>query len=121
MKPLFIYYPKCSTCQKAAKWLKEQGIEVQARDIVADRPTGAELAAWLPCSGLPVQKLFNTSGLVYKAMSLKDRVKILPPGELIALLATDGKLVKRPILVLPDRVLVGFKEEEWRAAVAPKW
>lgn len=116
MKPLFIHYPKCGTCLKAAKWLAEQGIEVAARDITLEKPTAAELKKWILMSGLPVQKFFNTSGLLYKEMNLKDKLKGMPEAEMIALLATDGKLVKRPVVVLADRVLVGFKEDEWRAA-----
>lgn len=120
MKPLFVHYPKCGTCQKAAKWLKIHCIEVLARDIVTDKPTETELDKWISLSGLPVHKFFNTSGLVYKAQGLKDKVKIMSQAEQIARLASDGKLVKRPVLVLPDRVLVGFKEEEWEQVFAPK-
>lgn len=116
MKPLFIHYPKCGTCRKAAKWLAERGIEVEARDITLEKPTVAELKKWIPMSGLPVPKFFNTSGLLYKEMNLKDRLKGMSEAEMIALLATDGKLVKRPVVVQADRVLVGFKEEEWQAA-----
>lgn len=116
MKPLFIHYPKCGTCRKAAKWLAEQGIEAEGRDITLEKPTAAELKNWIPMSGLPVQKFFNTSGLLYKEMNLKDKLKGMSESEMIALLATDGKLVKRPVVVLADRVLVGFKEDEWRTA-----
>lgn len=114
MKPLFVHYPKCGTCRKAAQWLQAQGIAVEARDIVLQRPTAAELRQWIAASGLPVRKFFNTSGLKYKELGMKDKVGVLPDEELIALLASDGMLVKRPVLVLPDRVLVGFREEEWR-------
>lgn len=116
MKPLFIHYPKCGTCRKAAKWLEEHNVDVEARDIVLNKPAAAELKKWIPMSGLPVQKFFNTSGLLYKEMNLKDKLKGMPESEMIALLATDGKLVKRPVVVMPDRVLVGFKEEEWQTA-----
>lgn len=117
MKPLFIHYPKCGTCIKAAKWLKENHIEFTPRDIVADNPSRDELAAWLPLTGLPVQKLFNTSGLRYKELNLKERVKTASEAELLDLLATEGKLIKRPLLVLPDKVLVGFNEQTWESAL----
>lgn len=118
MKPLFVHYPKCGTCRKAAKWLADHGVDVEARDIVADRPTAGELARWQAASGRPVQKFFNTSGLLYKELGLKDKLPALSDEAMIELLATDGKLVKRPVLVLPDRVLVGFREEEWSEALA---
>ena len=109
----FICYPKCTTCQKARKWLDEQRIAYELRDIKTENPTYDELAAWYERSGLPLKKFFNTSGLKYKELNLKDKVKTTPEDQLLALLASDGKLVKRPVLVLSDRVLVGFKEEEW--------
>lgn len=118
MKPLFVHYPKCGTCRKAAKWLAEHGVDVEARDIVADRPTAGELARWQTMSGWPVRKFFNTSGLLYKELGLKDKLPALSDEAIIELLASDGKLVKRPVLVLSDRVLVGFKEEEWSEALA---
>ena len=117
MKPLFVYYPKCGTCRKAAKWLAEHGVDVEARDIVTDRPTAGELVRWQAVSGLPVRKFFNTSGLLYKELGLKDKLSTLTDEAMIELLASDGKLVKRPVLVLPNRVLVGFKEEEWSEAL----
>lgn len=117
MKPLFVHYPKCGTCRKAAKWLAEQGIEAETRDIVADKPSADELREWIAASGLPVRKFFNTSGVLYKEMGLKDKLPAMSEAEMIALLATDGKLVKRPVLVLASRVLVGFGEQEWRAAL----
>ncbi|GAB0483307.1 arsenate reductase family protein [Alistipes indistinctus] len=113
MKPLFIQYAKCGTCIKARKWLEAHNIAFDTRDIITQNPTEPELGSWLRDSSLPVQKFFNTSGLKYKELNLKDKVKTTPKDQLLALLASDGKLVKRPVLVLSDRVLVGFKEEEW--------
>lgn len=113
MKPLFIQYPKCGTCRKAAKWLKENNVEITYRHIVDDNPTTEELSEWIDKSGLPVQKFFNTSGQVYKQNNLKDVVKTAPREKLIDLLAENGMLVKRPILVTDDFVLVGFNENEW--------
>ena len=106
---LFICYPKCTTCQKARKWLDQQGV----RDIKEDRPTREELSAWWKASGLPLKKFFNTSGQLYKSLGLKDRLKDMTEEEQLTLLATDGMLVKRPVLVDGDRVLVGFRPEEW--------
>lgn len=113
MKPLFIQYAKCGTCQKASKWLKANGIEVESRDIITINPTKEELSAWIPESGLPITKFFNTSGVRYKELGLKDVVKKASEEELLDLLASEGKLVKRPILVTSDFVLVGFKEADW--------
>ncbi|MGL4780774.1 MAG: arsenate reductase family protein [Bacteroidales bacterium] len=113
MKPLFIQYAKCGTCQKASKWLKANEIEVESRDIITINPTKEELRAWIPKSGLPINKFFNTSGVRYKELGLKDVVKKASEEELLDLLASEGKLVKRPILVAPDFVLVGFKEADW--------
>ena len=113
MNPLFIQYPKCGTCRKAAKWLKDNNVEVTSRHIVEDNPTADELSAWIDKSGLPVQKFFNTSGQVYKQNNLKDVVKTASRDELIKLLAANGMLVKRPIVVTDDFVLVGFNESEW--------
>ena len=110
---LFLCYPKCSTCQKAKAWLEERSISYDLRDIKQDNPTVEELTAWYRKSGLPLKKFFNTSGLKYKELNLKDKVKTTPEDQLLALLASDGKLVKRPVLVFSDRILVGFKEEEW--------
>lgn len=114
MKPLFIQYPKCSTVRKAAKWLKENNIEVEKRDIVENNPTVEELTEWIPKSGFPIRRFFNTSGQVYRQNNLKDVVKTASDEELIKLLSENGMLVKRPVLVASDFVLVGFKEEEWR-------
>lgn len=110
---LFVYYPKCTTCQKAKKWLDAQGISYQARHIAEENPTVEELTKWHRLSGLPLKKFFNTSGLKYKELNLKDRLPAMSEEEQIALLAADGMLVKRPILVTGDTVLVGFKEESW--------
>ena len=114
---LFVCYPKCSTCKKAEAWLVGKGISFQKRDIKEDNPTRGELARWLAASGLPVKRFFNTSGLQYKALGLKDRLPAMTVEEQLDLLATDGMLVKRPILVDGDTVLVGFKEAEWAAHV----
>lgn len=114
MKPLFIQYPKCGTCRKAAKWLKDNNIDVISRHIVEENPSAKELSVWIDRSGLPVQKFFNTSGQVYKQNNLKEVMKTAPREELIGLLAENGMLVKRPVLVADDFVLVGFKEEEWK-------
>lgn len=114
---LFLCYPKCSTCRKAAQWLEERGISVTLRDIKEDRPTADELDRWNRLSGLPLKRFFNTSGLQYKALGLKDRLPQMDREEQLQLLAGDGMLVKRPILVDGDRVLVGFRETEWQAAL----
>ena len=115
MKYQFLYYPRCGTSNKAAKWLREQGIEVVLRDIVLDRPLADELAAWIKKSGLPLRKFFNTSGQKYRELQIKDKIGSESDETLLSLLASDGMLVKRPLLVADDFVLVGFKEEEWRA------
>ncbi len=112
-KPLFIYYAKCGTCQKAMKWLKAQGIDVQSRDILTDTPTQEELKQWVSQSNLPEKKFFNTSGLRYKELNLKSVLPTATPDEMIALLASEGKLVKRPVLVYNNHVLVGFKESDY--------
>ena len=107
---LILHYPKCSTCRKALKWVEDHGLQAETRHE-------AELAEWIDRSGLPIQRFFNTSGILYRERGLKDVVKTAPREELLRLLAEDGKLVKRPLVVLPDRVLVGFKEAEWEAAL----
>ena len=111
---LFLCYPKCTTCQKAKKWLNDNKIEFSERHIVEENPTYDELKAWYEQSGLPIKKFFNTSGLLYKEMQLKDKILAMSKSEQLELLATNGMLVKRPILVLDDKVLVGFKEKEWQ-------
>ena len=112
----FVCYPKCTTCQKAKAWLDAHGIAYELRDIKLDRPTRDELTAWYQASGLPLKKFFNTSGLLYKSMELKTKLPDMTEDEMLSLLATDGMLVKRPILVGDDTVLVGFKEAEWDKA-----
>ena len=109
----FICYPKCSTCQKAKKWLDEQGVEYTERHIVENNPTYDELKEWYMKSGLPLKKFFNTSGLLYKEMNLKEKLPTMSEDEQLKLLATNGMLVKRPLALKEDLVLVGFKETEW--------
>lgn len=111
----FICYPKCTTCQKAKKWLDEHGIEYELRDIKLENPTRSELARWYEKSGLPLKKFFNTSGLLYKSLDLKNKIPSMSDEEILSLLASDGMLVKRPILVGDGFVLVGFKEEEYES------
>ena len=114
---LFVCYPKCTTCQKAQKWLDETGAAYTVRNIKEDNPTRAELEQWHQRSGLPLKRFFNTSGLQYKALGLKDKLPEMSQEEQLDLLATDGMLVKRPILVGDDVVLVGFRPAEWEAAL----
>ena len=111
----FICYPKCTTCQKAQKWLDENGISYTFRDIKMEKPTYEELSAWHQRSGLPLKKPVNTSGLLYKSMALKDKLPEISEDEMLKLLAADGMLVKRPLLVGDNFVLVGFKEAEWES------
>lgn len=114
MKPLFIHYPKCTTCKRALNCLREQGIELEERHIVENNPTKEELTQWITKSGLDFKKFFNTSGQLYREMSLKDKVKEMSLDEATTLLATNGMLVKRPILVTDETILVGFKEENYK-------
>ena len=114
---LFIHYPKCSTCQKAKKWLEEQGVVFEARHIVEENPTAEELSKWIAASGQPVKKFFNTSGLKYKELGLKDKLQSMNEEEQIALLATDGMLVKRPLIIGEGVVMAGFKEDKWAEAL----
>lgn len=109
----FICYPKCTTCQKAKSWLDDNNIKYELRDIKLNKPTFEELTEWHKKSGLPLKKFFNTSGLLYKSMELKTKLPTMTEEEMLKLLATDGMLVKRPILVGDDFVFVGFKEAEW--------
>ena len=110
---LFIQYPPCSTCQKAKKWLDANGIAYEDRHIKENKPTYEELKAWYHRSGLPLKKFFNTSGLLYKSMNLKEKLPTMTEEEQLRLLATDGMLVKRPLVIKDDVVLNGFKEAEW--------
>ena len=114
MKILFVEYPKCTTCQKAKKWLEEQGIDFEDRHIVEENPTEEELRVWWKKSGFPLKRFFNTSGMKYRELQLKDRLPSMDEEEQILLLASDGMLVKRPVLVGEDFVLTGFREKEWR-------
>ena len=109
----YICYPKCTTCQKAKKWLDDNKIECELRDIKKDNPSYEELTTWHKMSELPLKKFFNTSGLLYKSMELKDKLPAMSGEEQLRLLSTDGMLVKRPLVVGEDFVLVGFKESEW--------
>lgn len=110
---LYICYPKCTTCKKAQKWLDDNNISYEIRDIKENNPTFDELSEWHRKSGLPLKRFFNTSGLLYKSMGLKDKILSMSEKEQLELLSTDGMLVKRPIVVTDDTVLVGFKESEW--------
>ena len=113
----FICYPQCTTCQKAKKWLDDNQIEYELRDVKLDNPTLDELTAWYKQSGLPLKKFFNTSGLLYKSLDLKTKLPTMTDDEMLKLLVTDGMLVKRPLLIGDDFVLVGFKEAEWSAKI----
>lgn len=113
MKPTILCYPQCGTCQKAEKWLKANKIGYNYRPIKEENPSVGELKVWIEKSGLPVSKFFNTSGLLYKEQNMKDKVKTLSVSELIEILASNGMMVKRPIILSDETVLVGFKEDEW--------
>ena len=110
---IFVCYPQCTTCQKAQKYLDAHGAAYTLRNIKAENPSREELAAWKEMSGLELRRFFNTSGLQYRALGLKDKLLQMSEAEMLDLLATDGMLVKRPMLIMQDRVLVGFKEKEW--------
>ena len=112
---LFLEYPPCSTCRKARAWLDEHGVEYAARHIKEENPSYEELKLWYERSGLPLKKFFNTSGLLYKSLNLKEKLPTMTEEEQLRLLATDGMLVKRPLVVLEDAVLTGFREAEWAA------
>lgn len=113
MKNIFIQYPKCCTCQKAKKWLEENNIKFEERNIVTQTPTVEELTKWVQKSGQDIKKWFNTSGLRYKDLNLKDKLLNMTDKEKIQLLASDGMLIKRPILIIEREILIGFKEEKW--------
>ncbi|OKZ60807.1 MAG: ArsC family transcriptional regulator [Clostridium sp. CAG:354_28_25] len=113
MKNLFIEYPKCSTCQKAKKWLDENNIEYVDRNIVTETPTKDELKKWIPKSGLDVRKFFNTSGMKYRELNIKEKIKDMSEDEIYELLASDGMLIKRPLFISDTLILKGFKEKEW--------
>ena len=113
----FICYPKCTTCQKAKKWIDESGVSYELRDIKTNNPTFEELKEWHSKSGLPLKKFFNTSGLLYKSLELKNKIPQMTEEEMLSLLASDGMLVKRPLLVGDDFVLVGFKETDWKEKI----
>lgn len=118
MSVMFIEYPKCSTCKKAKKWLDDHGVEYVDRHIVEDNPTAAELSEWYAKSGLPMRRFFNTSGMKYRELGIKAKLDVgMSDEECFELLATDGMLVKRPLVVGDGFVLVGFKEAEWEAAL----
>lgn len=114
---LVLVYRKCSTCQKALKWLEERNVEIEERPIVEENPTYEELKVWYEKSGLPLKKFFNTSGLLYKDMGLKDKLPEMSEEEQLKLLATNGMLVKRPLVVGDDFVLTGFREKEWEEKI----
>ena len=113
MKVLFIEYPKCSTCQKAKKWLEQNNIEFDDRHIVENNPTKDELRKWIKQSGYGIKKFFNTSGMKYKELNLKEKLPNMTDEEKIDILSTDGMLVKRPLIITEDLILVGFREKEW--------
>ncbi len=114
---LFVEYPKCSTCKKAKKWLDEHAVSYTDRNIKEDNPSAEELKQWHERSGLPLKRFFNTSGMLYREMGLKDKLSAMSEEEQIALLASDGMLVKRPVLVTEDQVRVGFREKEWEEII----
>ena len=113
MKILFIEYPKCSTCQKAKKWLEQNNIEFDDRHILENNPTKEELKKWIKQSGYDIKKFFNTSGMKYKELNLKEKLPNMTDDEKIQILSTDGMLVKRPLIITDDLILVGFREKEW--------
>lgn len=117
MNYLFLEYPKCSTCRNAKKWLDEHKVSYDNRHIIDQNPSVEELTEWIERSKLPLKTFFNTSGLVYKAMQLKDKLSLMSEKEQIELLASDGKLIKRPLLISESQVLVGFKVNEWEVSV----
>lgn len=117
MKHLFLEYPKCSTCRKAKKWLEENNIDFEDRHIAENNPTAEELKEWYKKSELPLKKFFNTSGKIYKEQNLKDKLPNMSEEEQISLLSTNGMLVKRPIIITKESILIGFKQEEWEKSL----
>lgn len=117
MKNIFIEYPKCSTCQKAKKWLQENNIKFEDRNIVEETPTEKELTKWIKESGEEIKKWFNTSGLKYKELNLKEKLPNMSDEEKIKLLASNGMLIKRPLLISEECILIGFKEEKWKKSL----
>lgn len=117
---LFIEYPKCSTCQKAKKWLDENSVEYIDRHIIENNPTYEELKQWYEKSGLPLKRFFNTSGMLYKSMNLKEKLQNMSEEEQLKLLSTDGMLVKRPLIISDDVILTGFREKEWAEKLIEK-
>lgn len=115
MSYLFVEYPKCTTCKRAKKWLEENNVDFIDRDIKLENPTKEELKLWFDKSGLEIKKFFNTSGVLYREQGMKDKVKTLSQEELLDILASDGMMVKRPLIIGEDKVLVGFKEAEWES------
>lgn len=115
MSYLFVEYPKCTTCKRAKKWLEQNGVDFIDRDIKLDNPTKGDLKLWLDKSGLEIKKFFNTSGVLYREQGMKDKIKTLSEDELLDILASDGMMVKRPLIIGEDKVLVGFKEPEWES------
>ncbi|MBO5896040.1 MAG: arsenate reductase family protein [Clostridia bacterium] len=113
----YICYPKCTTCQKAKTWLDENNVEYELRDIKLNNPSFEELSEWYRKSGLPLKRFFNTSGLLYKSLGLKDKLPTMTEEEMLRLLSTDGMLVKRPLLITENSVFVGFKENEWSSII----
>lgn len=116
---IFIYYPKCTTCMKAKKWLDDHHIDYTERHIKDDHPSAAELKTWHLQSGLPLKKFFNTSGLLYKSLQLKDTLPNMTDDEMYSILSSDGMLVKRPLIITQDIILIGFKEKEWAEKLYP--
>ncbi|MEG0327009.1 MAG: arsenate reductase family protein [Erysipelothrix sp.] len=117
MKPLFIYYPKCSTCKRAIKFLEDNNIDVEYRDIMLENPTKEELKKWLEISGLPIKRFYNTSGIVYREMNLKEKLPEMSDDEALELLSTTGRLVRRPLLIGDHGVFVGFHQEMYETLV----
>ena len=115
--PVLIWYPACSTCKRAHAWLTAQGVPFDTRDIKSENPTVEEMAGWLELGGISLKNLFNVTGTLYRSMGLKDKLKDMSPEEQLELLASDGMLIKRPLLVTENKVLVGFKSAEWEAAL----